>query len=128
MRNLSVAAILKELADTEALLAETTGASSRPLFRPPYGAYDERVLRLVVGAGYLPIYWTLDSLDSVGEPKTPDFLFQRITAKLAPEKLRGAIILAHCGSQPTADALPRILDRFAEMGFEIKKVSEVLGG
>jgi peptidoglycan-N-acetylmuramic acid deacetylase len=126
MRNLSDAAILKELADTEALLAETTSASSRPLFRPPFGAYDERVLRLVVGAGYLPIYWTLDSLDSVGEPKTPDFLFERVTAKLGPEKLRGAIILAHCGSQPTADALPRILDRFAEMGFEVKKVSEVL--
>jgi peptidoglycan/xylan/chitin deacetylase (PgdA/CDA1 family) len=128
MRHLSDLAISKELADTEALLAETTGASSRPLFRPPFGAYDERVLRLVVGAGYLPIYWTLDSLDSVGELKTPDFLFERITAKLTPEKLRGAIILAHCGSQPTADALPRILDRFAEMGFEVKKVSEVLGG
>jgi peptidoglycan/xylan/chitin deacetylase (PgdA/CDA1 family) len=128
MRHISDAAILKELADTEALLAEATGASSRPFFRPPFGAYDERVLRLVVGAGYLPIYWTLDSLDSVGEPKTPDFLFERVTAKLTPEKLRGAIILAHCGSQPTADALPRILDRFAEMGFEVKKVSEVLGG
>src|SRR5215207_4922618 len=127
-RNLSDAAILKELADTEALLAEITGASSRPLFRPPYGAYDKRVLQLVVGAGYLPIYWTLDSLDSVGEPKTADFLFERVTAKLTPEKLRGAIILAHCGSQPTADSLPRILDRFVEMGFEVKKVSEVLGG
>jgi peptidoglycan-N-acetylmuramic acid deacetylase len=128
MRNLSDAAILAELADTEALLAETVGASSRPFFRPPFGAYDERVLRLVVGAGYLPIYWTLDSLDSVGEPKTPDFLFERVTAKLTPEKLRGAIILAHCGSQSTADALPRILDRFAELGFAVKKVSEVLQG
>ncbi|MEO7909431.1 MAG: polysaccharide deacetylase family protein, partial [Roseiflexaceae bacterium] len=127
MRNLSDAAILKELDDTEALLTEITGASSRPFFRPPFGAYDKRVLQLLVGAGYLPIYWTLDSLDSVGEPKTPDFLLERVTAKLTPEKLRGAIILAHCGSQPTADALPRILDRFAEMGFEVKKLSEVLG-
>jgi peptidoglycan/xylan/chitin deacetylase (PgdA/CDA1 family) len=127
LRHLSDAAIRAELEGTEARLAETAGATTRPLFRPPYGAYDERVLRLVVGEGYLPIYWTLDSLDSVGEPKTADFLFERVTAKLSPEQLRGAIILAHCGSQPTADALPRILDRFAEMGFEVKKVSEVLG-
>lgn len=127
MRNLSDAAILKELDDTEALLEETAGATSRPFFRPPYGAYDKRVLQLIVGQGYLPIYWTLDSLDSVGEPKTPDFLLERVTAKLPADKLRGAIILAHCGSQPTAEALPRILDRFAEMGFEVKKVSEVLG-
>jgi peptidoglycan/xylan/chitin deacetylase (PgdA/CDA1 family) len=126
MRKLSDAALLQELRDTEALLKETTGATSRPFFRPPFGAYDERVLRLVVGEGYLPVYWTLDSLDSVGEPKTADFLFERVTAKLSAEKLRGAIILAHCGSQPTAEALPRILDRFAEMGFQVKKVSEVL--
>ena len=55
--------IRKELADTEALMQETAGATTRPLFRPPYGAYDERVLRMVAGQGYLPIYWTLDSLD-----------------------------------------------------------------
>jgi peptidoglycan/xylan/chitin deacetylase (PgdA/CDA1 family) len=127
LRHLSDAAIRAELEGTEARLAETAGATTRPLFRPPYGAYDERVLRVLVGEGYLPIYWTLDSLDSVGEPKTADFLFERVTGKLTPEQLRGAIILAHCGSQPTADALPRILDRFAEMGFEVKKVSEVLG-
>lgn len=127
MTRLDDASIRKELADTEALLQETAGATTRPLFRPPFGAYDKRVLDLAERAGYLPIYWTLDSLDSVGEPKTPDFLFERITAKLTPEQLRGAIILAHCGSDPTADALPRVLDRFAEMGFEVKKVSEVLG-
>jgi peptidoglycan/xylan/chitin deacetylase (PgdA/CDA1 family) len=127
LTRLGDAALRKELVDTEALLKETAGVSSRPLFRPPYGAYNESVLHAVVGQGYLPIYWTLDSLDSVGEPKTPEFLLERVTRKLAPEQLRGAIILAHCGSEATADALPKILDRFAEMGFEVKKVSEVLG-
>lgn len=127
MRNLSAEAIAKELSDTEAALAEVApGTSARPFFRPPYGAYDERVLTLTEAAGYLPIYWTLDSLDSVGETKTPEFLLERVTAKLTPEQLRGAIILAHCGSRPTADALPAILDRFAEMGFAVKKLSEVL--
>ncbi|HEX9373641.1 MAG TPA: polysaccharide deacetylase family protein, partial [Roseiflexaceae bacterium] len=128
MRNLDDTAIRKELADTEALLEQTAGATSRPFFRPPYGAYDERVLRLVEREGYLPIYWTLDSLDSIGETKTPEFLLDRVTAQLPPEKLRGAIILAHCGSQPTADALPKILDRFAEIGFEVRRLSDVLQG
>lgn len=120
--------IRKELAATEQVLREVAGdgATTRPFFRPPYGAYDQRVLRVVQGEGYLPIYWTLDSLDSIGAPKTPAFLLERVTAKLTPEQLRGAIILAHCGSAPTAEALPKILDRFAEMGFEVKKLSEVL--
>jgi peptidoglycan-N-acetylmuramic acid deacetylase len=127
LTHLDDAPIRKELADTEALMQETAGATTRPLFRPPYGAYDERVLRVATGQGYLPIYWTLDSLDSIGAPKTPEFLLERITGALTTDQLRGAIILAHCGSAPTADALPKILDRFEEMGFEVKKVSEVLG-
>ncbi len=108
-------------------MQEIAGASTRPFFRPPYGAYDERVLLTVAHAGYLPIYWTLDSLDSIGEPKTPAFLLERVTGTLPPEELAGAIILAHCGSDATAHALPAILDRFAAMGFEVRMLSEVLG-
>jgi peptidoglycan/xylan/chitin deacetylase (PgdA/CDA1 family) len=128
LTKVSDAVMHKELADTEQLMQETAGTTTHPLFRPPYGAYDERVLRNAVAQGYLPIYWTIDSLDSVGEPKTAEFLLERVTRALTPEQLRGAIILAHCGSAPTAEALPQILDRFAEMGFEVKTVSEVLGG
>lgn len=120
-------AIRRELNETEAILQEIApGATTRPFFRPPYGAYNERVLRVALAEGYLPIYWTLDSLDSVGEPKTPEFLVERVTRKLSPDDLRGAIILAHCGSDATADALPAILDHFAAMGFEVRKLSDVL--
>jgi len=127
LTRLSDARIRDELAQTEAQLQRVADIDARPFFRPPYGAYNERVLDVAQRAGYLPIYWTLDSLDSIGEPKTPAFLLERITAKLSPAQLRGAIILAHCGSPATAEALPQILDRFAAMGFEVKKVSEVLG-
>ncbi len=127
LTTLDEGAIRRELAETEALLREIApGATTRPFFRPPYGAYDERVLRVTLAEGYLPVYWTLDSLDSVGEPKTPAFLLERVTQKLAPEELHGAIILAHCGSEATADALPQILDQFAAMGFEVRKLSEVM--
>lgn len=128
LRTVDDQAIRDELAQTEAELHAVAGDSAtlRPFFRPPYGAYDTRVLKVVEAEGYMPIYWTLDSLDSVGKPKTPQFLLERVTSKLSPEQLRGAIILAHCGSAPTAEALPAILDRFAEMGFQVKKLSEVL--
>lgn len=123
---LSDAAIRQELADTEAILRETTGVSSPPFFRPSYGAYDDRTLQIIQEEGYLSIYWTLDSLDAFGEPKTADVLVQRVTATLTPDELRGAIILAHCGNDTTADALPRILDQFSAMGLETKKLSEVI--
>jgi peptidoglycan/xylan/chitin deacetylase (PgdA/CDA1 family) len=125
--SLDDAAIREELRATEQIIQEISGATTRPFFRPPYGAYTERVLLTVIEQGYLPIYWTLDSLDSVGEPKTPAFLLDRITNSRSVEDLRGAIILAHCGSQATADALPDILDRFAALGLEVRPLSEVLG-
>ncbi|GAB4214730.1 MAG: hypothetical protein OHK0022_53670 [Roseiflexaceae bacterium] len=127
MTRLDDAAIRAELAETEALVQQVAGVTTRPFFRPPYGAYSDRVLEQVQREGYLPVYWTLDSLDSVGKPKTAAFLVRRVTGTLSPEQLRGAIILAHCGSPATAEALPRILDRFDEMGFAVKKLSEVLG-
>ncbi|HYF63095.1 MAG TPA: polysaccharide deacetylase family protein, partial [Herpetosiphonaceae bacterium] len=81
---LSDAEIADELRRTEETLARIAGpeVSLRPFFRPPYGAQDDRVLAAVIANGYLPIYWTFDSLDSVGEPKTAEFLTARITAAL----------------------------------------------
>src|SRR5262245_53114010 len=40
LRNLDDASIRKELAGTEQMVAQTIGATSRPFFRPPFGAYD----------------------------------------------------------------------------------------
>jgi peptidoglycan-N-acetylmuramic acid deacetylase len=125
-RSLDAAQIAAELAATEASIREIAGVSSRPLFRPPYGGQDTRVLQAVIAQGYLPIYWTVDVLDSVGEPKTPEFIYERATAVLSVAELRGAIILAHCASPATAAALPAILERFAELGLEVRPVSEVL--
>jgi peptidoglycan/xylan/chitin deacetylase (PgdA/CDA1 family) len=118
--------MIVQMQTTERIFQETTGASLHPFFRPPYGAYNREVLMTVIDQGYLPIYWTLDSLDSVGEPKTADFLLKRVTQTLAPVDLRNAIILAHCGSAATAEALPAILDTFAAMGFEVRPLSNVL--
>jgi peptidoglycan/xylan/chitin deacetylase (PgdA/CDA1 family) len=125
--SLSDTEIHEELRATEQIIQDISGATTRPFFRPPYGAYNERVLLATIEQGYLPIYWTLDSLDSVGEPKTPAFLLERITGSRPVADLRGAIILAHCGSQATADALPAILDRFDALGLEVRPLSEVLG-
>ena len=40
----------------------------------------------------------------------------------------GSIVLMHCGSQATADALPEILRSLKEKGYKIVTVSELLEG
>jgi peptidoglycan-N-acetylmuramic acid deacetylase len=124
---LSDAEILGELDKNEASVQTILGpqASLRPYFRFPYGAYDKHALQLVIDHGYLPIHWTLDVLDGMGEPKTPEFIVERVMA-LPPEQLRGAIILAHC-TGATEGALPTLIARLRAAGFEPRTLSDVLG-
>ncbi len=125
-RGLDDNGMLLELQTMSDRLYALTGMRPAPYFRPPYGAYDERVLRVVIANGYLPIFWTLDSLDSVGDPKSADFLIDRVTNTLAPDKRNGAILLAHCGNATTAEALPQILDSFAAQGLVVTTLSQAL--
>ena len=126
LRHVDDQRLLRELMETERLLLATAGASTRPFFRPPFGEYNDRVLLTAENLGFVPVYWTLDSLDSVGAKKNGDFLFDRVTNHLPADRLKGAIILMHVDSMGTADAMPRILDRYAQMGLEVCKLSRVL--
>ena len=76
--------------------------------------------------GYLPVYWTLDCLDSVGAKKSTAFIADRVTHKLSREQMCGSIILMHVDSMATADAVPEILSRFDEMGLSVVTVTQVL--
>lgn len=117
--------IKEELERTDAIIDRIAGIGTKPYWRPPLGARNNHVLNVAVSEGYRSIYWTLDSLDSVGKPKTPDFIFNRVT-NTPNVDLDGAIVLQHFGSEPSALALPRILDKLDEMGLRVVTVSELL--
>lgn len=114
-----------EIARTEILLTEITGQNPRPRWRAPYGARDDRVLKIANHLGYKSIYWTIDSLDSVSPPKTPQFLINRVTGK-TDAQLDGAIILMHVGERSTADALPAIIGNLQARGFHLVTISKLL--
>lgn len=125
-RLITDAQIIAELDGMSDTLYAVAGVRPAPFLRPPFGSYDERVLRVVIAHGYLPIFWSLDSLDAFGEVKSADYIVDRLTNTLSAEKRHGAILLAHCGNQTTADALPQILARFAQMGITVTTLSKVL--
>lgn len=101
---------------TDAKITEVTGKSSHPYFRPPLGDRDARVRRLIGDEGFLTIYWSLDSRDSVDKGITADTIRERVLGK----SKAGSIVLLHCGSQASADALSGILD-----GLETKGLTQV---
>lgn len=118
--------IKDELNRTDALLAKYTGESTKPLMRFPYGARNAHTSALVNSMGYRSVYWTIDSLDSVGQPKTAQFLIDRIT-KQTDAQLDGEIVLMHLGNATSGDALPVILENLTSRGFKVVTISKLIG-
>lgn len=119
---LSSEKLLEQLTKAEEEIEATCGRGAKPLFRFPYGDSNLRVVKEVAEAGYQPIYWSLDSLDAFGKPKTADFVADRFLKRLKA----GDITLMHVSCPTSAEALPRIFDRLNQMGIQVVPVSELL--
>ena len=82
MSTMTNAEVEKEISGTTDMIKETTGFLPN-LFRPPYGEYDKRILRILKADGYLyTILWTVDSYDWAEEMNgvkiTKDYLVRRV--------------------------------------------------
>lgn len=93
-----------EVADTKAMIERAT---RRPvlLFRPPYGAHDAAVDRMVRRLGLLEVMWSVDSADSLGASWAQ--IIRNVTQGLRP----GAIIELHENRGQTIRALSTVLAR-----------------
>lgn len=111
--------IQAELADNASLIFETTGYCPS-LFRPPYGDYNNQVVRLVNEAGYECIQWSIDSLD--WQDLSAAAIYSRVTADIHA----GDIVLFHNNGLHTAEALPLILAELAARGLKVVPVSQLL--
>ena len=126
MNTMTDAEVEKEISGTTDIIKETTGFLPN-LFRPPYGEYDKRILRILKSDGYpYTILWTVDSYDWAEEMNgvkiTKNYLVKRV--------LKGAsnngIILMHVGGYETINALPEIITGLRSEGYELVKVNDML--
>lgn len=122
LTNLADNQIVWELDYTDQVVSDLMGAHTRPYFRAPFGARNRRVLDVAAASGFRSIYWTIDSGDWL-----PRASAGAVAAKILTYAGPGDIVVEHVGSEATADALPVVLDAFAEQGWRVGTVSEVLG-
>ena len=111
--------IKKELAGNYNLIWETTGYSPC-LFRPPYGDYNNKVIRLASEGGYECIQWSVDSLD------WQDLSAEEIQTRVLKDIHAGDIVLFHNNGLHTAEALPAILQELQTRGLDVVPISELL--
>ncbi len=105
-----------ELEQTERIVSETTGVTTRPYFRFPYGDSTPKHAAIVAGHGYVAYHWSADD--------------QAISGWLAgaaqnPAAANGGILLMH-GRPSTVEALPGWLDQLAAMGLQPTTLGDVL--
>ena len=97
--------------------------SVRPYFRAPYGDSDKRVALAAFGAGYQPVYWTVDAGDwqeSTGE--TASMVRDSILSNIAP----GNIYLMHLGDSITGSILDDVFSSIESRGYKIVSLTQGL--
>lgn len=121
-RNLSDQQMRVEIRRGTAAIEAAAGVLIAPLWRPPFGGRDGRVLRLVEQEGFRSVYWTFDSGDW-REGWTADRVRTTVLANAAP----GAVVVHHVSPVATARAMPSIIDELRRRGYELVTVSELMG-
>jgi peptidoglycan/xylan/chitin deacetylase (PgdA/CDA1 family) len=105
MLRMAESTIRWELGLTEQLTQEAyPGATTKPIFRAPFGAINDTVVGVSNSEGYHVIGWTVDSRDWTDDI-TADAIYQRVVEHVCP----GAIIAFHDVNPANAAALPRLL-------------------
>ena len=121
-RSLTIAQARKEIANTNAAIAEATGVMPR-LFRPPYGIQTSALSKAAREQKMTLILWSISSADTV-----------RIDAATIENNIlhtpySGDIILMHeagGADHATAKALPNIIRGIKQQGFRCVTVPELL--
>ena len=92
------------------------------LFRPPYGDYDNAVVKTAKKCGYYAIQWDVDSLD------WKDYGVDSIIKTVTQHKHlgNGSIVLCHNGAKYTAQALDTMITTLKDAGYQFVPLSELI--
>ena len=118
------ARIRSELVRTQAEVKALTGQTPR-FFRPPYGEYDQRVVRIAAELGLTTIEYDLPSGDP-DQHATKEKLVHWVLSQAKP----GSIVVMHINHVKfhTAEALPAIITGLRQRGFTLVTVGQLVSG
>lgn len=123
----SDAVATQELQGAETIVQGITGMTTKPYWRPPYGAVDGHLVNVAAAAGYpWTVMWSIDTIDwrpvTQGGPTAADSI-AKVRANITP----GGIVLMHLGGYTTRDALPGMVAALRAKGYTPTSVTG-LGG
>lgn len=121
MSELSAEQCKEELMKPHEKVKKLTG-KDMILFRPPYGDYNDNLIRTTRECKYYPIQWNVDSLD------WKDYDAATIIRRVTEHKnlSNGSIILCHNGAKHTAEALEELIITLKKKGYSLVPISQLI--
>ena len=121
MSQLSDAEKEEEIMSVHNKVRELTGYDMF-LFRPPYGDYDSKLIKVAKKCNYYPIQWDVDSLD------WKDYGVDSIIKTVAQNEHlgNGSIILCHNGAKYTVEALDTLITTLKAEGYQFVPLSDLI--
>lgn len=127
LSTLSEAAFTNQVWRTDTVIRRLVGYSPR-FIRPPYGELKPDQVQWGMRHGFIVVNWDVDSEDWKNNPGSA-----KIMANIRRTLQPGSIILQHAGGgkgqdlSGTIDALPRLIKRLQNQGYELVTLPELLG-
>lgn len=108
-----------ELKTSSQAITDITGKNV-DLFRPPYGDYDDELIKTAKECGFYSIQWDTDSLD------WKDLSATDIAMRVINGVKSGSIILMHNNGLHTAEAVPIILETLKNRGYKFVPIGQLI--
>ena len=89
-------------------------------FRPPFGDYNDNLLKVAGSLGLKTIQWDVDSLD------WKNLSANEILSRVKSGVKNGSIILFHNNSDHILEALPLVINFLKEQGYQMVKMSNLV--
>lgn len=122
MGQMSREQMIEELNRSTEALMKVTGVDPRPLFRPPYGRFNHRLIDAAEAAGYPHfLLWSIDTRDWNNPPA------YTIEHRMIEKAFPGAIVLMHGYPANTVTATAKAIKALREKGYQFVTVTEILG-
>ncbi|HHX95401.1 MAG TPA: polysaccharide deacetylase family protein [Clostridia bacterium] len=117
---LSVEEMKEELTKNKEMVKKVTGYDAK-LFRPPFGDYNNEVIKTARELDLTTIQWSVDSLDW-----RENLSAQDISKRILERVEKGSIILMHNDGQHTPEVIKVVLPELKRQGYSIVPISELL--
>ena len=113
--------MIQTVLQSEKAIEDVTGINTKPLFRQPFGSFNQEVLNAVGEAGYpYSIYWNVDPIDWAQPPA------QTIVNRILYKARNGSIILLHIDGIHTVPATDSALVNLKARGFSFVTIGQLL--